>query len=137
MHNIFYREHDARCDVDALQRLFSQVPCQLCSLHTRFCSADCDSLLRRWYYSEEIDKNLPSLQSLIDSKALSKCMARKVAGSGPKYCHLELAFRRDPDNGISNLFIEQTGTGANRVTKSKKVVTQVHVVEYFAKLREC
>ena len=135
-HDIKYREHDAREDVNALQCLCRKECFELQSVCSKIkCTCDFESVEQMLTYCKTLNKNLPSLQPLVEGKVLSKSMARKVAGSGLNYNYLELAFQRDPGNGIKNLFYEQTCTGPSRVTKSGKIVAKV--VEHFSTLREC
>ena len=61
--------------------------------------------------------NFSSLRNLLDNTVFSHIMAWKIAGSGLKFHHLELTYKRKPD-GIHILFTEEH-VGIVRVTRSK------------------
>ena len=70
-----------------------------------------------------VKMNFPSLQNLVDHRLFSHIMAWKIAGSGLKFHHLELAHKRKPDE-IHVLFTEEH-VGTVRVTRSKKLIISV------------
>ena len=67
---------------------------------------------------------MPSLRILIRNEALSLGMARTIAISGLCLGHLKLAFSRNGEKGILDLFTEKCGTGV-RVTKSPRIIQAV------------
>jgi hypothetical protein len=62
---------------------------------------------------------------LVDKKALGKAMAEKVAKSGLKLEHLQLAYRRQGHDGIVNLLSERDTHGCLHMTVSKAVVSKL------------
>ena len=58
-------------------------------------------------YDQRKVANLPSLHSMISSKAVSKGTAEKIAGSGLNFRHLCIAFRRGKRNGLRALLGEK------------------------------
>lgn len=71
--------------------------------------------------------NQGTLQPLIRAKVITKGMAGKIAGSGLKLCHLNLAFRRGGKEGLSSVFCQKVN-GKVRVTNSKRILLQL---EYY------
>ncbi|XP_061169509.1 uncharacterized protein LOC133178849 [Saccostrea echinata] len=132
---IDYDAHDASSDVLSLQSLISHLNIGLgnANANCRSASFTTASAVDFYKYSNVVQVNLPSLQPLVNQKIISCPIAKKIAGSGLQYKHLELAFTRDPIEGIYSLSSEQSGKSV-RVTKSKNVT--VKLVNYFASLRE-
>ena len=98
-----YNAHDAVEDVLILQKLVSSIPFSYeKSKHATF---SLTSALETFDYQKRVKKHFPSFQHLVDNRVLSQSMARKIAGSGLNFHHLELAHRRNPD-GIRILFAE-------------------------------
>ena len=73
--------------------------------------------------------NLPSLQVLIQNNVLSESMAKKIADSGLNYSHIKLAYDRNGDDGIKDLFTEKF-VGKRRVTADRKIISRV--CQYFS-----
>ncbi|XP_062596571.1 DNA polymerase III PolC-type-like [Saccostrea cucullata] len=120
-----YNAHNAVEDVLVLQRLFDTV--HFCDGEHSSCTFTFQYALSVHNYQKVVDRNIPSLQGLIDKNVLSVRMAKKVAGSGLNFDCLRLAHSRSPD-GIYNLFTELCDNKSVRVTKCKKIidiVTQV------------
>ena len=65
---------------------------------------------------------------MIQNKVVSETMAKKIAESGLNYSHIKLAFDRNGDDGIKDLFTEKF-VGKRRVTADKKIISKV--CEYF------
>ncbi|XP_062601160.1 uncharacterized protein LOC134262849 [Saccostrea cucullata] len=132
---IGYEAHDARSDVVSLQSLICYLNIDVLNANAscRSASFTTTSAVDFYKYSNVVQTNLPSLQPLLNHKIISCPIAKKIAGSGLQYKHLELAFTRDPVEGIYSLFSEQSGKSV-RVTKSKKVIAKL--VNYFASMRE-
>ena len=70
---------------------------------------------------------------MIKSNVITKFMAKKIAGSGLSLKSLELAYTRDPSNGIKTVFGEKVKEKC-RVTKTKKIVDKCN--GYLAMLHE-
>lgn len=130
---IDYDAHDALSDVLSLQSLINFLNIGLENVNARTASLTSVSAVDFYRYSNVVQSNLPSLQPLIGQKIISCPIAKKIAGSGLQLKHLELAYSRDPVEGIYSLFSEQCGKSV-RVSKSRKVTGKI--VEYFASLRE-
>ena len=122
-----YEAHNAMADVKALQKL--------CSLATKSevlkSSFSIELVISSLKYAKCKKINAPSFQGMVSEKVISSNMVQKMAGSGLKMSHLQLAYARDPDRGIKNIFTE-TVQGAARVTKNNKIIENVNT--FFAKL---
>ncbi|XP_061168887.1 uncharacterized protein LOC133178151 [Saccostrea echinata] len=133
--DIVYSAHNAVDDVAALKSLVQSyfTPSVLNSTDVRRSSITVQSVIASYFYSCQIRTNLPSLQSLVAGKISSQGIARKIAGSGLLYNHLQMAFNADTVNGISKLCQEKTGNSV-RVTKSQKIINSLN--NYFAQCNE-
>ena len=120
-----YDAHDASSDVISRQSLTRHLNIDICNANDscRLAFFTTASAVGFYKYSNIVQINLLSLQPLISKKIISTLIAKKVASSGLKYKHLELAFIRDPVEGIYSLFSEQCWKSV-RVTKSKNVISQ-------------
>lgn len=67
----------------------------------------------------ERNRNKETLNVLKDF--LSNGMISKIAGVGISLHHLQLAYTKNKDKGVENLFTEDVG-GCPRITKSKKII---------------
>ena len=84
-----------------------------------------------FHFLEEKKKNIESFQPLLEGSILSKGMIDKAAGSGLRYEHMMVVFRRDGDVGISSLLSEDFN-GKPRVTKNKTIIASL--TQYFHSL---
>ncbi|XP_056018747.1 uncharacterized protein LOC125669025 [Ostrea edulis] len=116
-----YNAHDAIEDVLALQKLIGHLDIDVSNCIFSNASFTFLNALESCRYSSEVRKNIPTLNHLINEKVVSKGMASKIAGSGLNFRCLQLAYRRDPHDGIQNLLSEKVRNGV-RVTKSQKVI---------------
>lgn len=132
---IVYTAHNAIDDVSALKTLVQSyfTSSELDNPDIQRCSVTVQSVIASYLYSCQIRLNLPSLQPLVARKIISQGIARKIAGSGLQYTHLQTAFNDDTQNGISNLCREQCGSSV-RVTKSKKIISSLN--NHFAQCNE-
>ena len=73
---------------------------------------------------------LQSLLPLIKEKVVSQLTKNKLARSSLTFHHLQIAFKRDPLQGIAHLFNEPTKLG-QRISGSRKVINKV--IKYFEK----
>lgn len=121
-----YDAHNAIHDVAALCKALSVSQGDKHVMKYSFLVSDVLLTLKR---SENVKEFLPSLQSLIntkaDKRAFGVAMATKIAGSGLGLQHLKSAHRRDGQQGLLRLFSEYDSLGQIRVTKSVKVVDSV------------
>ena len=69
-------------------------------------------------------RNLQTLQTLINTKAISKGIAETAARSGLSLAHLVLAFKSGGDEGLSNVLNEKFN-GKARVTKKREIIQQM------------
>ena len=69
-------------------------------------------------------QNLKTLQPLISSKAVSKGMAEKIASSGLRLSHIQLAFTRGGADGISK-FLTEKFSGRARITTNKRILESI------------
>jgi DNA polymerase III alpha subunit (gram-positive type) len=116
-----YNAHDAIEDVLALQKLIGHVDIDVSSCSFSNASFTFLNAIESHRYSSEVRKNVSTLNHLITENVVSKSMANKIAGSGLDFRCLQLAYRRDPHDGIQNLLSENVRNGV-RVTKSQKVI---------------
>ena len=130
--NMSYNAHDATEDVIMLQTLVSKV--EFCNENHKCSTFTSQYALDIFLYQKLVNKNLPSLQCLVDQKVISLGMAKKVAGSGLNFSSLNLASKRNED-GIYALFTEKSSHGKSvRVTNSKKILHSVN--SFFMSLNE-
>ncbi len=66
-----------------------------------------------------------TLEVLVTSNVLSKCMAMQIAGSGLKYGHMKIVRERNGQDGISALFKAKNGSKGVRVTTQNKIIHAV------------
>lgn len=124
-----YNAHNSLADVHALAEILRTLDIghELLSRYSMNSSwAD-----KYFQFLEEKKKNIESLQALVQGGILSKNMVDKAAGSGLRYEHMMVVFRRDGDEGIYSLFSEECN-GKPRVTKNKKIIASV--IQYFNSL---
>jgi DNA polymerase III alpha subunit (gram-positive type) len=121
-----FNAHNASADVDILQKLCT---CnQLSNMHDFTFTVD--SVMQclvhyRTDTADAADENLLSLSVLVDNKVLGKAMAEKVAKSGLKLEHLQLAYRQQGHDGVANLLSEHDTRGCLRMTRSKEVASKL------------
>ncbi|XP_070542849.1 uncharacterized protein [Ptychodera flava] len=117
-----YNAHNAIDDVKALQ-----------TLHTQ-CAIRAEQLLQHSftvsYIVKSIEitllkkKNVSSFDPLVQGNVLSKGMAEKISASGLCVDHLKLAYLRDSQNGIYNLFSEKFWNKP-RITSNSRIIANV------------
>uniref|UniRef100_A0A8W8P2F2 Exonuclease domain-containing protein n=1 Tax=Magallana gigas TaxID=29159 RepID=A0A8W8P2F2_MAGGI len=125
-----YNAHDALEDVLALRTLVQTVDIDVASVQFLSASFTFSNALGNYLYCLQIQQNLPSLGHLVDERVITKNMANKIAGSGLNLKFLQLAYSRNPSEGILNLFSEPIVSNRVRVTKSQKVIASLK--KYFA-----
>lgn len=125
-----YNAHDALEDVLALRTLVQTVDIDVASVQFLSASFTFSNALGNYLYCLQIQQNLPSLGHLVDERVITKNMANKIAGSGLNLKFLQLAYSRNPSEGILNLFSEPIVSNRVRVTKSQKVIASLN--KYFA-----
>jgi hypothetical protein len=84
-----------------------------------------DAVMQCLVRDDAADENLPSLSVLVDKNVLGEAMADKVAKSGLKLEHLQLAYLRQGRDGVANLLFERDSHGCLRVTRSKPIVSKL------------
>ncbi|XP_062592816.1 uncharacterized protein LOC134254308, partial [Saccostrea cucullata] len=120
-----YNAHDAVEDVLALKTLVETVDIDICSAQFSAATFSFSSALRSHLYCLEKQKNCPSLEHLVKDRVISRSMVNKIAGSGLNYRYLQLAYYRNPSEGILNLLSEPVQNTV-RVTKSQKVISSLN-----------
>jgi len=120
--NIKYSAHDALADVESLQQL-------VCSTKiTDECliehSENIMSSIHLYNFNKDCDYNQFSLACLLNDKIVSKEMVKKIAFSGLRLHHLQLAIDRNGVEGLSQLFKEKVD-GKPRVTCLKRIIEAV------------
>ena len=75
--------------------------------------------------SSNIRKNSDTFSVMLREKIISTATAKKMAGSGLRFAHLQMAFDRNGNDGVTSLLTELNESGFPRVTRSKKIITGV------------
>lgn len=114
--------HNAIDDVQNLSDLLdaADVTCHLLQQY----SFGLDYTLTQCNIAQNRADNMPSLEILVKEKVISKCMARKMAGSGINFQHLLIVYKRHGEDGIISLLSEKIQK-KTRVTASKKVLNKL------------
>ena len=82
------------------------------------------SVVDEVHYSDNMHKNLKTLKPLLDRKQVSVAMAKKIAGSGLTYGHLQCVFGRGGSEELEILLRSQDN-GKVRVTKKDKIISNI------------
>ena len=117
-----YEAHDAVEDVKALAELLtvSGIPLSILTQHT----ATFSTAVERVRFLKQKNVRLATLR--VPLAALSANMLNKIAGSGLKYSHLKLAFRRGGEAALRDLLTEPIpGTRTARVSKDKRILDKI------------
>lgn len=117
-----YTAHNAQEDVIALQTLVNSVHSDE-NVKTEL-SFSLEKAVQSYEYACNISRNIASLQSIIDKKVISKGIARLIAGSGLKFCHLCIVYKRNGTDGLRRL-LSEVSYGKVRVTKSERIITDI------------
>ena len=119
-----FSAHDAAAGTEALLQVTAKL-----DLLDPDGTANLSSSLARTKYRAEKSRRRKTLQRLVDNKVVTVGMADKIAAAGLAYCHLQLAFRRNPENGLRLLLTEKCPDGKPRVT----AVSRIHqaLVDHF------
>ncbi|KAK3108332.1 hypothetical protein FSP39_005757 [Pinctada imbricata] len=119
-----YSAHDAPSDAAALQDI---VQC-VCSNSDGFLkhSFSVQSVINTIQFEHMKSSNISSLYILFQKNVISKMILNKIAASGLNISHLQIAHRRDPENGIRNLLLEKvSSTGQPRVTANSRIISSI------------
>ena len=121
-----FSAHDAAADTEALLQVTKAAKLDLLDPDG---TANLSSSLARTKYRAEKSRRRKTLQRLVDDKVVTVGMADKIAAAGLAYCHLQLAFRWNPENGLRLLLTEKCPDGKPRVT----AVSRIHqaLVDHF------
>lgn len=124
---IVYTAHNAIGDVSALKTLVQSyfTSIKLDKPDIQRCSVTVQSVIASYLYSFQIRLNLPSLQPLVARKITSQGIARKIAGSGLQYTHLQTAFNHN-QNGISNLCVRNNVKAQCGLQNPKKIISSLN-----------
>ncbi|XP_056006937.1 DNA polymerase III PolC-type-like [Ostrea edulis] len=107
-----YEAHNAIADVKALKELFEVKLLTLCN------ASDVFTLN---YYT--IKK---SLEPLVKAKVLSSMISKKLIANSLSLSKLEIIHKRDPHNGLRNVFCEPlSGSKQPRISKSMNVINKL------------
>lgn len=124
---ISYNAHDALEDSNVLRRL-TELPQHAIEEHYLNHSFDATGIFNIVFFQSQVKQNFETLKPLVVHNAISKNIAKKISQSGLSYYHLKLAFSRNPQEGIRNLFTEATN-GHVRITKRNNIIS--FVTNYF------
>ena len=117
-----YTAHSALYDVKALQSLVNYVDLdQAAQNDASFCL---DRTVKSYNIAKNVASNIPSLQTMIDKKVVSKGIARSIAGSGLQFTHLCVVSKRNGIDGIRQL-LSEVSDGKIRVTKSERIILAI------------
>ena len=119
-----YNAHNAEADVAALQQLVqaSEIACAVLEGFTFSVNSAKEMLM----YNEQKSRNCETLQQLVISRAITKCICDKIGGSWLRLAHLKMAYERNGRQGIEALFGERVGNSSKiRVTKTKRIIENV------------
>ena len=119
-----YTAHDAISDATALQEI---VQCA-CANSEDFLkhSFSVQSVVNSVQFEVMKSSNMSSLYILFQKNVVSKMTLTKIASSGLNIDHLQIAHRRDPENGIRNLLSEKVSTtGKPRVTGNSRIISSI------------
>lgn len=126
---IVYTAHNAIGDVSALKTLVQSyfTSSELDKPDIQRCSVTVQSVITSYLhvYSFQIRLNLQSLQQLVVRKITSQGIARKIAGSGLQYTHLQTAFNHN-QNGISNLCVGNNVEAQCELQNPKKNISSLN-----------
>ena len=122
-----FSAHDAAADTEALMKVSKAAKLDLLDPDG---TATLSSGLERTRHKAEKSPRRKTLQKLVDDKVITVGMADKIAASGLAYCHLQLAHRRNSENGLRLLLAEKCPDGKARVT----TVSRIHqaLADHFA-----
>ena len=73
---------------------------------------------------KNVNETLKTLKPLLDRKQVSLAMAKKIAGSGLTYGHLQCVFGRGGSEELEILFRSQD-EGKVRVTKKDEIISRI------------
>ena len=102
-----YNAHNAMGDIVALTDILKKLVGTKPSTYYHNYSLSSEYVSKRHEHLLIRSSNLPSLQVLIQNNVLSESMAKKIADSGLNYSHIKLAYDRNGDDGIKDLFTEK------------------------------
>ena len=117
-----FNAHNALDDVKALAQILRKLNIKSCTLLAHSFTAG--SANTYYHYAREKKKREATLNHLVQAKVLSKGMASKAAQTGLCFEHFQVAFKRNGEEGIRALFVEEN-SGKPRVSKSNKVIKSV------------
>ncbi|CAG2233936.1 unnamed protein product [Mytilus edulis] len=121
----FFRNHahNASADVQMLKELVEFTKCSITELSPySFTTTSCALCLKQSTVSKA---RLFTLKPLTERNVISAAMAKKISDSGLDLFQLQLAKRRDTDNGIRLVLAEKNTYGKPRVTACKRVATKI------------
>ena len=114
-----YMAHCALHDVVALQKLMKSANLEQTDMNKSAFSLE--RAIKAYDISQHVASNIPSLQTMIDKKIISKGIARSIAGSGLQFQHLCVVSKRNGVEGLKSL-LSEVSNGQIRVTKSEKII---------------
>ncbi|XP_062617800.1 uncharacterized protein LOC134279410 isoform X2 [Saccostrea cucullata] len=107
-----YEAHNALSDVTSLRKLYEEKLSKHCN------SSDVFTLS---YYSVKA-----SLEPLVQKKVISALISKRLVNCSLSLNKLKLTHKRDPQNGIHNVFSEPMSSSKTpRISKSKNVINKV------------
>ncbi|CAC5421925.1 unnamed protein product [Mytilus coruscus] len=118
-----YSAHNASADVQMLKELVAFTKCSITELSPySFTTTSCALCLKQNMVSKA---RLVILKPLTERSVISTAMAKQILDSGLNLFQLQLAKRRDTDNGIRLVLAEKNTNGKPRVTACKRVATKI------------
>ena len=116
-----YAAHNAAEDCQALKALLQHSSVDDIGSYCR----TLDSVRGDVEYLDMRRNNCQSLAPLLQTKAITKNVAEKIAGSGLSYHHLQCVYQRNGAEGIEDIFKAKNASGKVRVTARRAVCNAV------------
>ncbi|XP_076088707.1 uncharacterized protein LOC143059102 isoform X2 [Mytilus galloprovincialis] len=115
-----YNAHNALDDVSMLNEILKAAKVSSVDLLKHTYSPG-DHLLQENFNMNKL-KNLPSLHFLIGQGVVKMTTAENISGSGLNFEHLKLIWKREGEDGLSNVLSAKNSIGKPRVSSDKKLV---------------
>ncbi|CAG2223240.1 unnamed protein product [Mytilus edulis] len=115
-----YNAHNALDDVSMLNEILKAAQVSSVDLLKHTYSPG-DHLLQENFNMNKL-KNLPSLHFLIGQGVVKMTTAENISGSGLNFDHLKLIWKREGEDGLSNVLSAKNSIGKPRSSSDKKLV---------------
>ncbi|CAC5366195.1 unnamed protein product [Mytilus coruscus] len=113
-----YNAHNALDDVSMLNEILKEAKVSSVDLLKHPYSPG-DHLLQE-IFNKNKPRNLPSLHFLIGQGVVKMATAENISGSGLNFNHLKLIWKREGEDGLTNVLSAKNSIGKPRVSSDKK-----------------